>query len=122
MQRSLRGDPNQVPITLFVLRQHQQVVVIVALWIGPVVILLADVKLTAQNRLDAPLLRRLKEMHRAINIAVVGNRNRLLADVGNMVHQLFNIAGAIQKRIISMQVKVGEFSHDADFILVPARA
>ena len=29
MQRSLRRDPNQVPVALLVLRQHQQVIVLV---------------------------------------------------------------------------------------------
>ena len=86
-------------------------VVVVALRIGAMVFLLADVKLAAQNRLDAPLLRRLKKMNRAINIAVIGNRNRLLADVGNVVDQLFDVAGAVQKRIIRMQMKMSKFGH-----------
>ena len=80
MQRRLRRDADQVAIALFVLRQHQQMVVVVALRIGAMVFLLADVKLAAQDRLDALLLRRLKEVHRAIDIAVIGDRNRLLAD------------------------------------------
>ena len=55
------------------------------------VFLLADIKLATQNRLDAPLLRRLKEVDGPINIAMVGNRDRLLPDVGYMVDQLFDI-------------------------------
>src|SRR5271170_1943344 len=92
-------------------------VVVVALRIGAVVFLLADVKLAAQDRLNAPLFRRLKEMHRTINIAMVGDRNRLLADLGNMVDQLFNVAGTVQKGIIRMQMKMSEFGHCAALIL-----
>ncbi len=59
----------------------------------------------------------LKEVHRAkANIAVVGNRNRLLPNIGNMVDQLFNVAGAVQKRIIRMQMQMSKFSHCAALI------
>src|SRR5277367_1180364 len=78
VQRSLRSDSYQIPVSLFVLCQHEQMIVIIALRVGAMVFLLADVELTAQDRLDAALLRRLKKMHRAINVAMVGNRDRLL--------------------------------------------
>ena len=56
VQRSLRGDLDQVAVAFFVFGQHQQVVVGVALGrraLDVVVVLLADVKLAADDRLDA---------------------------------------------------------------------
>jgi hypothetical protein len=92
-------------------------VIVIALRIGAVVVLLADIKLAAQNRLNSPLLRRLKKMNRAVDIAVVGNRNRLLPNLGNMVDQPLNVAGAVQKGVIRMQMKMSEFGHCAALIL-----
>jgi len=62
-----------------------------------VVVLLADIQLAAKNRLDATLLRRIEKMHRTVDIAVIGDRHRALADIGHAIHQLFHVAGAIQK-------------------------
>jgi hypothetical protein len=50
---------------------------------------------------------------------MVGDRNRLLADIGNPVDQLFNIAGAVQKGVIRMKMKMSELSHSSTLILEP---
>ncbi len=81
VQRRLGGNADEVAVALFVLRQHQQMVVVVALRVGAVVLLLTHVQLAAEDRLDALLFRSLEKMHGAVNIAVIGNRNRGLAYV-----------------------------------------
>ena len=81
--------------------------------------MLTDVELAAQDRLDALGLRRLKKMHRAVDVAVVGDGHGFLADAVDVRHQLFHIAGAIQQRVVGVQMKMGKFSHGSDFILVP---
>ena len=45
MQARLRSDPDQVPVSLFVLRQHQQVIVVVPLARRAMIFVLADIKL-----------------------------------------------------------------------------
>jgi hypothetical protein len=35
----------------------------------------------------------------------------MLPDAVDVGYQLFNVAGAIEERIVSMQMKVGKFSH-----------
>ena len=73
MQRSFRGDLHQVAIALFVLCEHQQVVVSVALRRRPVVVFFADVQLAADNRLDPRLVCRIVKMDRAKDVSVVGH-------------------------------------------------
>src|SRR6185437_873227 len=111
MQRSFGGKPDKVPVTFFVLRQNQQVVVVVTLRIRAVVIFFADVKFAAQNRLDALLLCRLKKMHSSIDVAVVCDGNRLLADARDPINKLLHVASAVKKRIIRMQMKMSKFRH-----------
>ena len=112
VQRGLRGNPDQVPVALFVLGQHQQVVVVVALARRAVVLVLRDIKLAAQNRLDPLGLRRIEEVHRAVDIAVVGHGDRLLAERGDAVHELVDVASAVQQRVLGVQMQVREFGHD----------
>src|SRR6185437_6159646 len=111
MQRSLGRNPDKVPVTFFVLRQNQQVVVVIPLRIRAVVIFFADVKLAAKNRLNALLLRRLKKMHGSIDVAVVRDGNRLLADARDPINKLLHVASAVKKRIIRMQMKMSKFRH-----------
>ena len=47
VQRGLRGDADQVAIALVVFRDYEQVMVLVALRVGAMILLLADVELTA---------------------------------------------------------------------------
>ena len=61
VQRCLRGNADQVAVALFVFRQHQQVVVLIALRIGAMIFFLADVEFAAQNGLYPVLLRRIKK-------------------------------------------------------------
>ena len=71
----------------------------------------ADVKLTSEDGLDATGGRSFEKMDCAIDVAVVGNGHGLLSDFVDVGNQLFYIASAVKKRIVSVQVKVGEFCH-----------
>jgi hypothetical protein len=54
-------------------------------------------------------------MHGAVNIAVVGNGDGLLSDAGDVLDELFNVAGAVQKGVIGVEMKMGEFRHGCCF-------
>ena len=73
VQRGLRADLRQVLVAGLVLGQHDQVVVAVALRLGAMVFLLADVELAAQDRLDPGVLRVVEKVHRAEDVAMVGH-------------------------------------------------
>ena len=104
MQRGLGGNPHQVTVPFFVFRQNQQMVVLILFRGGAMVLLGTDVKLASQDGLDAPGGCGLKKMHRAVNVAVVGNGHSLLSDTVDVRHQFFDIAGAVQERIISVEM------------------
>ena len=118
MQRCLRCNPHQVPVALFVLGQHQQMIVVVSVAGRAVILVLADIKLTPQNRLDPALLRRLKKVHSPIDIPVVGHRDRLLPQVRDPVHQLGQVASPIQQRVLRMQMQMRKFSHRTTILAV----
>ncbi len=76
VQRSFRRNLHQIAVALFVLGQHQQMVVGVAVGrraLDVVIILLADIKFAAHDRLHASVIRRIHKMHGAKNISVVGH-------------------------------------------------
>jgi hypothetical protein len=119
VQRGFRRDADEVAVSFFVFRKHQQVVVIIALRVGTVVFLLTHIQLAAENRLDALLLRSLKKMHSAVNISVVGDRDRGLADVLNALDELVDVAGAIEEREVGVEMQMCELSHGDLSILFP---
>ena len=111
VQAGFRGDLDQVAIAFFIFRQHQQVIVGIALRRCAMVVLLADIKFAAVNRLDALLLRLIHVLHRAVDVAMVGHGHGLLPDFGHSLDQAGNAASAIQQRIIGMKMKMNEFRH-----------
>ena len=111
VQRSLRGDLDQIAVALFVFGEHQQMVVGVAFGRGAVIVLFADVKFAADDRLDAVLVRRVDEMHRAKNIAVVGHGHGGHAQFLYALAELFDVASAVEHGIVGMQVQVDELGH-----------
>jgi hypothetical protein len=57
------------------------------------------------------LLRGVEKMDRAIDVAVIGDRDGLLSDASNMLNQLFDIARPIEQRVVGVQMQVCEFRH-----------
>jgi hypothetical protein len=76
-----------------------------------VVFFFADVKLAAEDGLDALLLGRVEEVDRAVDVAVVGHGDGLLADGGDALDQLVHVAGAVEEGVIRVQMKVRKFGH-----------
>jgi membrane-anchored protein YejM (alkaline phosphatase superfamily) len=75
-----------------------------------VIVFLADVKLASDDGLDADLVRRIYEMHRAKNVAVVRHRDRRHAEFMNPLNKFFDVASAIEQRVIAVEMQVNEFS------------
>ena len=75
------------------------------------VLLGTDIKFASQDGLHTRGTCGIKKMYGAVNIAMIGNGHGLLSDFVDVGNQLFYIASAVKKRIVSMQVKVGEFCH-----------
>ena len=86
-------------------------IVLIAIAGRAVVLVLADVKLAAQDGLDALCLGSVKEMHRTIDVAVIGHGDGLLADRRHAVNEFLHVAGAVEEGVFGMQMEVGEFGH-----------
>ena len=67
-----------------------------------------DVRLKADDRRDPALSGLFEEFDRAAHHAVIGQRDCRLADLFDPVEQPPDLAGAIQNRVVGMDVKVGE--------------
>ena len=73
--------------------------------------MLADVELTAQNRLDSLGLGRVKEVHRAVDVPVVGHGDRGLPQLRDAVNELLDVASPIQQGVLGVQMQMRKFSH-----------
>src|SRR5262249_16453931 len=104
-------EADKVPISLFVLSQHQKVVVLVVGDLRAMILRLANVEFAAQDWLDPLGLGRVKEMHRSVNVSVIVHGHCLLANPADPVYELVNVAGAVKKRIFGMQMEVSELGH-----------
>ncbi len=111
MQAGLARQPDQVAIALFVLRQHQQVVVLVVGRVGAMVLRLAHVELASQDRLDPLRLGRIEKVNRPVDVPVVRHRNRLLPQRRDAINELVNVASPVQQRVFRMKMQVSKFSH-----------
>jgi hypothetical protein len=107
----LRRNADEVAVAFFVLCQDKKMVIVVALRVGTMILFFADVKLAAEDRLNALFPGRLKKMHGAVNVAVIGDGDSLLADAGDAVYELFHVARSVEERVIRVQMEVGKFSH-----------
>ena len=73
--------------------------------LGGVLALVGDANLSAVNRLKPGSLRRLRELHRAAEIVVVGQRQRAVAVSDGGVNELTGARGAIKEREGRMTVE-----------------
>jgi hypothetical protein len=77
------------------------------------VLLLADVQLATDDRLDAGVLRRIEKMDGAEDVAVVGHgHGGHLQNLGAFA-KLCGIASAVEHGIIGMQMKMNEVRHES---------
>ena len=75
------------------------------------IVLLADVQFATDDGLDAMLVRGIGKMHGAKDIAVVGHGHGGHAEFIHALAELIDVTGAIEQRIVSVQVQVDELGH-----------
>jgi hypothetical protein len=81
-----------------------------------VVVFLADVKFASNNRFHALLVRRIHEVDRAKNVAVVGHGHGRHTQLAYMLAELFDVTSAIEQGIVSMQMQVDELGHGLSLV------
>ena len=114
VQRRFGCNACQIAVALFAFGKHQQVVICVAFGrcaLNVVIVLLAHVEFTAHDGLDPYRLGRVHKVHRAKNVAMVGHRDRGHAQLFCAFDELFDVACAVEHRVIGMQVEVYELGH-----------
>src|SRR5579864_4761810 len=114
VERRFRGNLHQIAIAFFILRQDQKMVVRVPIGrstFDVVIVLLAYIELTTDDRLDPHMLGRIHEMHCAKNIAVIGHGNRGHAQLLRALAEFVYVAGAVKHGIVSMEMKMNELGH-----------
>jgi hypothetical protein len=119
VQSSFAGEANQVAIASFVFGEDEQVVVL-RVRIGALaamIFFLADVELAAKNGAKIFLLHRLKEVHGAEDVAVVGHGGRGLAELLQVRCELVHVAGSVEQRVVGVEMEVRELSgHGASLL------
>src|SRR5258705_9049019 len=85
-----------------------------------------DVYLAAQDRIDPALARLVVEDDRREHVAMLGDGHRRHLQFDRPVEQLFDPAGAVEERILGMEVKMDEIAHcrwpSTVFNLIPIRS
>ena len=118
-----RDQIDEVLVAILRLGKQHQVVVPVRIGAG-LVTLLGDVHLTANHGMNAFFVGFVIELNCAKEIAMVGHGDSWHALLLGDGHQLLDIAGAIQQRVIGMAVKVNErtFGHERFSFSLPGGA
>src|ERR1035441_5448521 len=111
VQGSLRSDLDQIAVAFFVLGQHQEVVVGVALGCGAVIVFLADVEFAADDGLHAGVLRRVDKVDRAKDVAVVGHSHGGHSKFFYSLAEFLDVTGAVEHGIVDVEVQVDELGH-----------
>ena len=67
--------------------------------------------------MDAVFFGGVEEVDGSVDVAVIGDGDGFLADFRDALDELFDIAGAVEKGVVGVQVKVGKFRHGCASIL-----
>ena len=70
-----------------------------------------DVDLAAEDRVDPALARLVVEDDRREHVAVLGDRHRRHLQLDRLVEQFFDPAGAVEQRVLGVQMQVDEVGH-----------
>ena len=117
------GEFGEVPVAGLVLRQQHEVMVNVLPAAGGLLVETAagrNINLAADNRLDAPVARGLIKINCAAEHAVVGDRERGELQFAGFVHQPIEAAGAIEQRILRVQMQMDKIRVRHGVNLTPA--
>ena len=118
VQRGLAGKSNEVFIARFVFGEDEHVVVLgVGVGLAAMILFLADIELAAEDGLQVALLHGVEEVDGAVDIAVVGDGGRGLPDLFEMLGELVYVAGAVEERVIGVQMEVGELGGHSSSLL-----
>jgi len=107
LQVRRRHQLNEVAIAFLVLAQQDQMVVAVRIVLERLP-LLRDIHLAADHGVDALLLGRVVELDRAEQVAVVGHGDGGHFLLGDGVHELGDLACAVEQRVIGVAVQMYE--------------
>ena len=99
------GQLDEVAQPLVVLREQRQVVALDLAVARPVVV--DEVRLEADDRLDPVLLGRLVELDRAVHHAVIGEPERGLPEARRALGELVDLARAVEQRVLGVDVEMG---------------
>ena len=109
LQKAGRGELDEVAVAVVVGGEQRQVVAL-----GPGGwalrrrrVVVDQVDLTADDRLDAVLRARLVELDRAVHHAVVGEAEGRLTELRRALGQRVDLAGAVEQRVLGVDVEVG---------------
>ena len=104
-----RHQPDEIAIAGLVARQQGEMIGRVALRIRPILDRTRrHVGLDTDDRLDPGLRRRLIKFNRAVQVAVIGNRDRRHPHFGRLFHQLLHPHRAVEKRILGVEMEMNE--------------
>ena len=101
--RDVLGEKHEVPAAVLLARVR--LVAAVAL---PAVAVDGDIRLDAEDRLHASVLRGEVELHRAEQVAVVGDGDRVHAEFLHALEQPLDGVAAVEQRILAVKVQVRE--------------
>ena len=65
------------------------------------------------DRPDAEVLRRVRELERAVDAVVVGERERLVAELRRPGRQLLRLRRAVEERVGGVRVKLDVATHES---------
>ena len=106
-----RAELDEVVVAGRRLGQQRQVVPVALVGVHARAAVVDEVDLTAQQRLDAGLAGRAIELDRARHGAVVGDADGGHAELHRALDELRDAAGAVQHRVLGMDVQVGVTRH-----------
>ena len=106
IDEALGGELGEVRVAGLVLGQQRQVVALDAPR-AALGVIVDDVQLAADQRLDAVLLGGLVELDRAVHHAVVGEPERGLVERGGTGRERVDLAGTVEQRVLGVDVEVG---------------
>ena len=106
-----RAELDQVVVALGRLGQQREVVPVAVGRVLARAAVVDEVDLAAQKRLDARLAGAAVELDRARHGAVIGDPDRGHAELGRTLDELRDTAGAVQDRVLGVDVQMGVTRH-----------
>ena len=107
IQKTGGNQPDQVPVTLLVFAEENQVIVAVR-FAADLVALLRNIDFAADHRMHAVLFPGVVKLHRAEQIAMVGHGDGGEILLLGEAHQLGDFAGSVQQRIVRVAMQMYE--------------